>query len=56
MTESELLEASALYWGNTISILTILTTIISGYLIAAYVVGKELTRTQAIIINILYYT
>ena len=54
MTESELLESSALFWSNSISILAILTTIISGYLITAYVAGKDFDRIQVTIINTLY--
>ena len=54
MTESELLEHSAAFWGNTIAMTAILITLLSGYIITAYAVGKDLTRSQIIIVNTLY--
>ena len=54
MTEAELIESSALFWSNSISLLAILATIISGYLITAYAIGKDLDRLQVFIINTLF--
>ena len=54
MTESELLEHGAAFWSNAIAITAILITLLSGYMIAAYAVGKDMTRSQLIIVNTLY--
>jgi len=54
MSEAELLEIANIMWGNTISILGLAITLISGYLIVAYIAGANMTRSQAVIINILY--
>ena len=54
MTESELLEHGAAFWGNAIAIRAILITLLSGYIIAAYVAGKDMTQSQLIIVNTLY--
>ena len=54
MTEAEMLEVSNIMWGNAIALLGLAITLISGYLIAAYIAGNRLTQSQAIIINILY--
>lgn len=49
-----MLEVSFVAWGNTVSILALLITILSAYLVAAYLAGKSMTRSQVIIINTLY--
>ena len=54
MTEAEALEISSMMWSNSISLLAISITLISGYLIAAYIAGSGMTHSQAIIVNILY--
>lgn len=54
MTESELLEHGAAFWSNAIALTAIFITILSGYIICAYLVGKSLTRSQIIIVNTLY--
>jgi hypothetical protein len=54
MSEAELLEVSNIMWGNAISLLGLAITLISGYLIVAYIAGANMTHSQAIIINILY--
>ena len=54
MTESELLEHGAAFWSNVIAQTAILITLLSGYIIAAYAVGKDMTRSQLIIVNTLY--
>lgn len=54
MTEAELLGASQAIWGNAISLLAILITVLSGFLIIAYSAGKELSKRQVRIICTLY--
>ena len=54
MTEAELLEVAANYWSNVISLITIFITAMSGYLVVAYIVGKELNTQQATLVNTLY--
>ena len=54
MAEAELLEVSNIMWGNSISLMGLVLTLISGYLIAAYIAGSGMTHSQAVIINILY--
>ena len=54
MSEAELLEISNIMWSNAISLLGLAITLISGYLIVAYIAGANMTRAQTIIINILY--
>ena len=54
MTEPELIEAITSFMsvgqGSTIT----LTTMLSGYLIVAYLVGAKLTRAQVVVVNCLY--
>jgi hypothetical protein len=54
MVEAELLEISSMAWGNSIALVGLIITLISGYLIAAYIVGANMTHSQSVIINILY--
>ena len=54
MNEMEVLEVANIMWGNSISLIGIVITLISGYLIAAYIAGSSMTHSQAVIINILY--
>lgn len=54
MTEAELIEAASNNWSNVISLLTLFITVISGYLIVAYLVGKELKSEQVFLVNSLY--
>jgi hypothetical protein len=54
VNEAELLEVSNMMWGNTISLVGLVVTLISGYLIAAYIAGAEMNHSQAVIINTLY--
>ena len=54
MTEAELLEVAQIGWGNVISLLAVFLTVLSGYLIVAYVAGASMIRQQVIIINMLY--
>jgi hypothetical protein len=54
MTEAELVEAWGLFLGNSQSGLGLYLSIISGYLIIAYLVGAKLTRVQASIVTTLF--
>ena len=54
MSVDGLLEASFVAWGNVITMLALIITIISGYLVVAYVAGAKMTRPQVGLINILY--
>ena len=54
MTESELIEAVTSYFDIGIAALTLYVTICSGYLIVAYMVGGNLTNSQAFIVSTLY--
>jgi hypothetical protein len=54
MPELELMEVSQMTWGNSISLVGLIITLISGYLIVAYIAGRDMTHSQVIIINILY--
>jgi len=54
MTEAELLEASSNNWSDTISLLTMFISVMSGYLVVAYLVGKELKTGQVVLVNFLY--
>lgn len=49
-----MLEVAYVAWGNAVSILALLITILSAYLVAAYLAGRSMTRSQVIIINTLY--
>jgi hypothetical protein len=54
MVEAELLEISNMAWGNSIALVGLVITLISGYLIAAYMIGAKITSSQSVIINFLY--
>lgn len=54
MDVGEVLQAAQAAWSNVISIGALLVTIISGYLVVAYVAGKNMTRSQVVIVNTLY--
>ena len=54
MTESELIEAITSYFDIALVALTLYVTICSGYLIVAYMVGGNLTNSQALIVSTLY--
>jgi hypothetical protein len=55
MTESEYLTHAATYWSNAIALTALFITIVSGYIIAAYVAGASMTRAQIMIVNTLYF-
>jgi hypothetical protein len=54
MSTDGLLEVSFVAWGNAVALLALLVTIVSGYLVTAFVVGDKLLRSQVAIITALY--
>jgi hypothetical protein len=54
MSESELVEAWGLFLGNSQAGLGLYLSILSGYLIIAYLVGAKLTRAQVSIVTALF--
>ena len=54
MTEAELVSAAQALWANVIALMAILLSVVSAYLIVAYLAGSKLTRSQAVIVNSLY--
>jgi hypothetical protein len=54
MTEAELMAVSQESWSNAISLVAIFVSILSGYLIVAYLAGKNMTRSQIVIVNTLF--
>jgi len=54
MTESDWVEMHGMAFSAGVANSGLLITLMSGYLVAAYLVGKRLTRTQIIVTNTLY--
>ena len=54
MTESELLAHAADSYPNSFTCFAMFVTMLTGYLITAYVAGGDLIRSQVVIINSLY--
>jgi hypothetical protein len=54
MSESELLELMATYSGNALTAFTIYISFTFAYLTVAFIVGRKLSRVQAIIVSVLY--
>jgi hypothetical protein len=54
MTEAELVESATSYFDIALTSLTIYITACSGYLIAAYLVGRHLTKSQNFIVSTLF--
>lgn len=54
MSVDGLLEVAFVTWGNVATLLALLITIISGYMVVAYTAGADLTRQQVILINLIY--
>ena len=54
MTEAELVDAWGLFLGNSQTALGLYLSVLTGYLIIAYLVGEKLTRTQVVIVTVLY--
>lgn len=55
MTEAELIESWALFLANSQSAMTLYLSILSGYLVIAYLVGNKLSRMQAGLISTLFF-
>jgi len=51
MTEYEISEYTAIIMGNFLTALTVYFSVVGAYVIAAFVAGARLTRTQLVIIN-----
>jgi hypothetical protein len=56
MTASDWVEMYGMAFSTGTAILAVLITLMSGYLVVAYLVGKRLTRTQILVTNALYLT
>ncbi len=54
MTEAELVEAWGLFLGNSQTAMALYLSILSGYLIIAYLIGRKLSRTQVIILSTMF--
>jgi len=54
MTEAEAFELTLLASANSVASFTVYITFTFGYLAAAFFVGKDLSRTQAVIVSALY--
>jgi len=54
MTEYELVDAIASYNDQGMSSVLAYFTVSSGYLVAAYLAGKAMTRSQVVIVSILF--
>ena len=54
MTQFEMAIVAQEYWSNAIAISAIIMTLMSGYLVVAYVAAANMTRAQVTIVNVLY--
>ena len=54
LTAYEHIDLAASMYANSATMYAILLTIVSGYLVVAYIVGAKLTRGQVVIVNALY--
>ena len=54
MTESELIESAALFYQLAIAAMVFYLSVVTGYLIAAHLVGAKLARSQAILVTCLF--
>ena len=41
-------------WGNVLTCITLLITLVSGYLVVAFLAGDKLTRQQVVIVSSIY--
>ncbi|MEP4484986.1 MAG: hypothetical protein ABJ013_05115 [Halioglobus sp.] len=48
------LEVAFVTWANVITLLALLITIISGYMVVAYVAAEKMTVAQVVIVNFIY--
>ena len=56
MTPYEIADLAQSYLSNSIAAMAVYLTLVFAYLAAAYIVGKDLTRTQVSILNALFLT
>ena len=54
MSEGEIVEAVTAYHDLVISMMGLYITVVSGYLIVAYLAGKKLTTPQAVLVSSLF--
>ena len=54
MTEAELLAHTADSYANSQACIAMCVTMLSGYLIIAYVAGENMSRPQVVLVNLLY--
>jgi len=54
MTAEGILEVAFVTWGNVATMLGLLITVISGYLVVAFMAGERMTRSQILLINTFY--
>lgn len=54
MSEYELVESVGIYISNSLQSISVYVTIVSAYLVVAFIAGSRLTRRQVIIINTLF--
>ena len=54
MSEYQHWDLAMSLWGHSFSILSLMITIMSGYLVVAYMIGSKLKSTQVAIINFIY--
>ena len=56
MTEAELVQAWGIFLGNSQTAMALYVSILSGYLVIAYVVGRKLSRFQVRVVSTLFAT
>ena len=56
MTEFELVESIGIFLSNALSSISVYLTLVSAYLVAAFIAGSRLSRSQVIIVNTLFVT
>ena len=54
MTEAELVSAAQASWANVIALIAIMLSILSAYLVVAYMAGNKMTHSQAVIVSSLF--
>ncbi len=54
MTDAELFELIAIIHSNAISVVALYLTAVTGYLIAAYMVGEKLSSLQTTVVTVLF--
>jgi hypothetical protein len=54
MTEAELVSAAQAVWANVIAFIAIMLSILTAYLVVAYMAGSKMTHSQVVIVNGFY--